>query len=240
MKSWRLPGRALRMLSSRWAAVDKRPLLLIDEIDTLVGDALLSVLRQLRSGYDQRLRGFPQSVILCGVRCALCATTASDRARSTPSSSAAARSTSRPSPWPGRLQPCRGRDPASQRAGDIGQAFTEQARDAIWKLTRGQPWRVNALAYEVCFESKAGRAAAAPASWKRFTLSGRCFIARRETHSHLADTLREACVWFVIEPLPAGADDADSAPADDLQYLRDLGLVGGDGRWGSRTRSIER
>lgn len=62
----------------------------------------------------------------------------------------------------------------AQRAGDTGRAFTEQARDAIWKLTRGQPWLVNALAYEVCFESKAGRAAAAPASWQRFTLSGRC------------------------------------------------------------------
>ncbi len=46
-----------------------RPLvLLIDEIDTLVGDTLLSVLRQLRAGYPDRPGRFPHSVVLCGVR----------------------------------------------------------------------------------------------------------------------------------------------------------------------------
>ena len=33
-----------------------------------MGDSLLSVLRQLRAGYDLRPEGFPQSVVLCGVR----------------------------------------------------------------------------------------------------------------------------------------------------------------------------
>ena len=42
--------------------------MLIDEIDALIGDTLVSVLRQLRTGYVQRPRRFPQSVILCGVR----------------------------------------------------------------------------------------------------------------------------------------------------------------------------
>ena len=42
--------------------------LLIDEIDSLVGDTLLSVLRQLRAGYDRRPESFPRSVLLCGVR----------------------------------------------------------------------------------------------------------------------------------------------------------------------------
>ena len=41
---------------------------LIDEIDTLVGDTLISVLRQLRAGYDQRPERYLQSVVLCGVR----------------------------------------------------------------------------------------------------------------------------------------------------------------------------
>ena len=54
---------------TRWAEADPRPLvLLIDEIDALVGDSLLSVLRQLRAGYVRRPTGFPQSVVLCGVR----------------------------------------------------------------------------------------------------------------------------------------------------------------------------
>ncbi|MCY4376127.1 MAG: ATP-binding protein, partial [Spirochaetaceae bacterium] len=63
------PGGALSVALSRWAAADRTPLvLLIDEIDALVGDTLLSVLRQLRSGYDQRPDAFPHSILLCGVR----------------------------------------------------------------------------------------------------------------------------------------------------------------------------
>ncbi len=47
----------------------KKPLVLfIDEIDALVGDSLVGVLRQLRTGYPDRPAAFPQSVILCGVR----------------------------------------------------------------------------------------------------------------------------------------------------------------------------
>ena len=63
------PDGALIDVLSRWAEADPRPLvLLIDEIDTLVGDTLLSVLRQLRAGYDERPARFPHSLILCGVR----------------------------------------------------------------------------------------------------------------------------------------------------------------------------
>ena len=62
-------GQALRQALARWSMADPRPLvLLIDEIDTLIGDTLLSVLRQLRTGYDQRPTAFPHSIVLCGVR----------------------------------------------------------------------------------------------------------------------------------------------------------------------------
>jgi hypothetical protein len=47
---------------------EKKIILLIDEIDALVGDTLISVLRQLRAGYAERPASFPQSIILCGVR----------------------------------------------------------------------------------------------------------------------------------------------------------------------------
>ena len=59
------PGQALRQALLRWSMADARPLvLLIDEIDALVGDTLLSVLRQLRAGYPGRPARFPQSVVL--------------------------------------------------------------------------------------------------------------------------------------------------------------------------------
>ena len=48
---------------------DPKPLVLwIDEIDELVGDTLISVLRQIRAGCANRPAAFPQSVILCGIR----------------------------------------------------------------------------------------------------------------------------------------------------------------------------
>ena len=60
---------ALQEALLRWAEESPKPLVvLIDEIDTLVGDTLISVLRQLRAGYDQRPERYPQSVVLCGVR----------------------------------------------------------------------------------------------------------------------------------------------------------------------------
>ena len=63
------PGNALYRALNRWARSEPRPLVLfIDEIDSLVGDTLISVLRQLRSGYDQRPNSFPHSIVLCGVR----------------------------------------------------------------------------------------------------------------------------------------------------------------------------
>ena len=40
---------------------------------------------------------------------------------------------------------------------ETGQIFTPEALDRLWDLSRGQPWLVNALGYEVCFEMKAGR-----------------------------------------------------------------------------------
>ena len=57
------------VLLARWRQANPTPLvLLVDEIDSLIGDTLLSVLRQLRAGYQRRPEGFPQRVVLCGVR----------------------------------------------------------------------------------------------------------------------------------------------------------------------------
>ena len=60
---------ALYETLARWAGAREKPwVLLIDEIDSLEGDPLISVLRQLRAGYGERPDGFRQSVILCDGR----------------------------------------------------------------------------------------------------------------------------------------------------------------------------
>ncbi|MEO0770950.1 MAG: ATP-binding protein, partial [Cyanobacteria bacterium J06649_4] len=54
---------------SDWARQCSRPIVLfIDEIDALLDDALVSVLRQLRDGYPRRPKGFPQALALVGLR----------------------------------------------------------------------------------------------------------------------------------------------------------------------------
>lgn len=56
---------ALRELSQ---ALSKPLVLLLDEVNALFGDTLISLLRQIRAGYTDRPKAFPQTVVLCGVR----------------------------------------------------------------------------------------------------------------------------------------------------------------------------
>ena len=54
---------------SNWAEQSSRPLVVfLDEIDALSNETLISVLRQIRSGFPNRPQGFPQSVALVGMR----------------------------------------------------------------------------------------------------------------------------------------------------------------------------
>ncbi|MCP4657110.1 MAG: ATP-binding protein, partial [bacterium] len=55
----------LRVYLMLWAERSPRPVVLfLDEIDSLMGNTLISVLRQLRAGYPERPARFPQSVVL--------------------------------------------------------------------------------------------------------------------------------------------------------------------------------
>ena len=60
-------GKALQNVLRAWARqADKPVVLFLDEVDALVGDTLISVLRQIRAGYTQRPAAFPISIVLCG------------------------------------------------------------------------------------------------------------------------------------------------------------------------------
>ena len=54
---------------SNWAEQSSHPLVVfLDEIDALSNETLISVLRQIRSGFPNRPQGFPQSLALVGMR----------------------------------------------------------------------------------------------------------------------------------------------------------------------------
>ena len=204
-------------------------MLLIDEIDALVGDTLLSVLRQLRAGYDLRPEGFPQSVILCGVRDVRDYRIHSSAEKAIITGGSAFNVKAK-SLRLGDFSPEETSLLLAQHTESTGQAFTGDARDEMWELTRGQPWLVNALAYQACFENRAGRDRTRPVTAHALHDAREQLILRRETHlDQLTDKLREERVRRVIEPLLSGTPTTETIPSDDLQYVRDLGLVRRDG-----------
>ena len=222
------PDAALQEVVSRLAEADPRPLvLLIDEIDALVGDTLLSVLRQLRAGYDLRPAGFPQSVVLCGVR---------DVRDYRIHSSAEKAVVAGGSAFNVKARSLRlgdfSRDDVlallAQHTDETGQAFDADALETIWERTRGQPWLVNALADEACFRTEAGRDRTRPIHADDIRDAQERIVLRRETHlDQLADKLREDRVRRVVGPLLSGGDERDFS-ARDIEYVRDLGLVAAD------------
>ena len=217
-----------RISRGRWAQADPKPLvLLVDEIDSLIGTTLVSVLSQLRSGFDRRPSRFPQSVVLCGV---------SDLRDYRIRWHGSGTNSGIGSPFNIAAKSLRLGDFSrgdvhvllSQHTTETGQEFDAGAADRVWELTRGQPWLVNALAYQACFDDKAGRDRSRPIGIDAIDLSKETLIRRRVTHlDQLADKLREDRVRRVILPMFAGSSD-HSLTVRDLEYVRDLGLVARD------------
>ena len=219
------PAGALREVLSRWAEADPRPLvLLIDEIDALVGDTLLSVLRQLRAGYDRRPEGFPQSVVLCGVRDVRDYRIHSSSQQEAIAGGSAFNIKARSM----RLGDFTREEVLAllgQHTGETGQTFTPAALETIWTRTQGQPWLVNALADETCFRREAGRDRRRAIDADDVRDAEEALIVRRETHlDQLADKLQEDRVRRVVEPLLSGGDEREFSTRD-LEYTRDLGLI---------------
>ena len=223
------PEGALQEVLVRWAEADPTPaVLLIDEIDTLVGDTLIAVLRQLRAGYDDRPGGYPQSVILCGVRDVRDYRIRSS-AENTVITGGSAFNVKAASLRIGDFSQADVRTLLAQHTAETGQRFAEAALQAAWELTAGQPWLVNAVAQEACFADAAGRDRSRTITAEAIHAACERIILRRETHlDQLTDKLQEERVRRVIGPLLSSSTEPETIRPDDLQYVRDLGLVAHD------------
>ena len=217
-------GTALNQCFTEWSRQSDRPLiLLMDEVDSLVGDMLISVLRQIRAGYDKRPGDFPQSVILCGVRDVRDYRIRSDKDKSVITGGSA---------FNIKAESLRIGDFSEQEVRrllfchteETGQIFEVDASDRVWELTQGQPWLVNALGYEACFKTKQQRNRSMPITKEMIEQAKENLILRRETHlDQLADKLREERVRRVMIPVLQGMD-MKQIRDDDIRYLTDLGL----------------
>ncbi len=199
--------------------------LLLDEVDALVGDTLISLLRQLRAGYPKRPTLFPQTVILCGVR-DLQDYRIHSSGTPTAITGGSAFNIKAKSLRLGDFSPTETAALLQEHTRETGQVFTPTALALVWELTAGQPWLVNALAYTACFELKAGRDRTRAITHEQIQTAKEQLILARVTHlDQLADKLKEPRVRRVVEPILRGADLELGVTRDDLDYTIDLGLV---------------
>jgi len=127
---------------TQWCQNATQPLvLLLDEVDALIGDTLISLLRQLRTGYTQRPAAFPQTIILCGVR-DLRDYRIHARSEREPITGGNAFNIKAESLRLGDFSAAETRTLLLEHTAATGPVFTPAALDRVWELTQGQPWLV--------------------------------------------------------------------------------------------------
>ena len=219
------PLQALNGVLSQWCQESAKPIvLLMDEIDALVGNTLISVLRQLRSGYLERPKYFPQSVVLCGMRHLRdYRMELGDEGKQVFAESSPFNINSE-SLRLGDFSVEDVRQLYAQHTQETGQQFEEGVCDRVFELTQGQPWLVNALAYDVCFRNVAGRDRNKTITVQDIEVAKEKLIQRRETHlDQLMAKLQQKRVQRVIGSLVSGY--VLPMTEGDVEYCRDLGLV---------------
>jgi len=193
---------------------------------------MVSFLTQLRSGYLGRDRSpFPATVALIGLR------RVQDYALSVEDRRTVA--------WLGTTSPFNVEaetltlsifskediaELLAQHTEATGQRFLPEAVERIGELSEGQPWLVNALAYEAAFRDVRDRSVDITAEDIE---TGRARIVReRRTHiASLAARLREPRVRRIVAPMLAGAV-LESLAEEDRDYVVDMGLLRRDPKLG--------
>ncbi|MEM7495615.1 MAG: ATP-binding protein [Myxococcota bacterium] len=217
---------ALRNLLTKWCQQSPKPLvLLVDEIDALVGNTLIAVLRQLRAGYCVRdLAPFPQSIILCGMRHLRDYRMELGEEGRKVLSEASPFNINSESLRLGDFSQDDVKDLYAQHTQETGQQFEQGVCERVFELTQGQPWLVNALAYDVCFRDKAGRDRSEIITVGDIDTAKEKLIQRRETHlDQLMAKLKQERVRRVMQPFLLGENRPVSL--EDGEYVIDLGLL---------------
>ncbi|KKJ00793.1 DEAD/DEAH box helicase family protein [Prochlorothrix hollandica] len=212
---------ALGTTLSEWAAHSPRPLVIfLDEIDSLMDNMLISILRQLRSGFPRRPKGFPHSLALIGMR----------DIRDYKVKSGGRDRLNTASPFNIKSESLtlanfsfeEVKNLYQQHTEATGQIFTPDAVQHTFYLTDGQPWLVNALARQAI--QYLVKDVTKPITIEVIKHAKEILIKRQDTHlDSLAERLREDRVKAIIQPMLAG-DNLSDTTEDNLRYVLDLGL----------------
>ena len=219
-------GLAVRtVLQNICRAVKKPVVVLFDEADCLVGDALISFLRQLRDGYVNRKEiPFPKSIALVGML-----DVRDYKAQIRPDGQSL-----------GQISPFNIirkdmlipnftesdiRTLYAQHTAETGQVFADGVVEDVWRLTRGQPWLVSAIGCE-CVEEIHSFRYAEPITVADVEEAKEAIIRRRDTHvDSLMERMREPRVRRIVEPLISGDRSDVTYYDEDYRYVTDLGLL---------------
>lgn len=217
--------------------LDKPLVLLLDEVDSLYEESLLSLLRQLRVGYISRDDvPFPVSVALVGMR-----DIRDYRVHIRPDAETLGSSspfniiTESFSLAAFTLEQIR--ELYAQHTGESGQRFADGCVERVFYWTSGQPWLVNAIARE-CVEKICNKDYSRAITSEMVDQAAHAIILRRDIHiDSLLARLKEPRVRNIIQPMIVGMPLTEAKLHaktfdDDLRFVQDLGLVKMDEKCG--------
>lgn len=212
-------------LSLLCQSLEKPLVLIIDEIDALVGDSLVSILRQIRSGYADRPKAFPQTIILCGVRDVRdYRIVLSNQDIVTGGSAFNIKATSLRL---GNFSKEEIHELYLQHTQETGQQFDEACFPMVWDATEGQPWLVNALAHEVTWNIRENRDRSVRIIPEMIDKAIENLIYRRDTHiNHILKLLNEPNVQKVVLPVYLNQENIDpSISIEDYDNCVENGII---------------
>ena len=211
--------------------LDKPLVILFDEADCLTEDTLISFLRQLRNGYNDRsFVPFVHSIALVGMR-NIRDYKAKVRPESQTLGSASPFNIVTKTYTLKNFTPEEITQLYQQHTDETGQVFERDAIELVCEQTQGQPWLVNAVAREVIVEILQSDYTK-PVTAELVSKAIQAIILNRPAHiDSLLERLKEERIRKIIEPMILGEDLSDRH-SDDFLYAKELGLirVGSDSR----------
>jgi hypothetical protein len=211
----------------RWAElIAPEPLIILfDEVDALEGDAMISFLRQLRSGFmDRGIGKFPVSIALVGMRDLKDYITAAKDA--VPPSPLSPFNIKTDSILLGNFSRDDVKKLFAQRTEETGQLITDEALENVWEQSEGQPWIVNSL-FERATMRILKRDDYSTVTREHIEQAREQMIQARETHlDSLSVRLRDTRIKHVIESILVGNNDPEMGrTSPDVELAMDLGLI---------------
>jgi hypothetical protein len=211
------PYQALNELLTQWCKRSDKPIvLLMDEIDTIQGNVLTSLLSQIRAGYDKRPAHFPQSIIFCATHDVI------DKQFNIKDATL-------------RISFLRREDlddMFSEYISKNGMEMDKAAIERIWRYSSGQPWIVSTLAGEIFHDIAPAKGIRRVSPELVDEAIDNVIVKQGNHQEYLVSQLRDERVKKILGPILAGATMGEAMAEQDLAFVQELGLVRND-------RSIE-